>query len=129
MYDILNININNAILALPANDKLIKAVVEDNNKSKKSITNDNGEKLGIEKSGDDYVQSLIQLNHFIKTYYTFFNYSKLYENIKKSNDKKIADKFKQIALENKPLLADVDDKYVKNNLILDLFKQQSNKLK
>ncbi|TPR39114.1 hypothetical protein DY037_01465 [Apilactobacillus micheneri] len=131
MYTILNINIGGNILTFPANDKLIELAVgeTDKNGAEQSIANDGGEVLSHGKSNKEYIDSLIQLNHFIKKYYTFFNYAKLYDNAKNNNGSLIADKFKKIALDNKPLLANVDDKYIKNDLILDLFKQQSDKLK
>ncbi|TPR17625.1 hypothetical protein DY138_06890 [Apilactobacillus timberlakei] len=131
MYTILNINIDDSVLEFPANDELIRLAVGQNNKTntKKSISNDNGQTLSYGKDNNEYVDSLIQLNHFIKKYYMFFNYAKLYDNAKQNNEGTLTDKFKKIALQNKPRLADVNESYIKNDLILDLFKQQSEKLK
>lgn len=130
MYTILNININDSVLEFPANDELIRLAVSQSSKdNKQSISNDNGQTLSYGKNTDEYINSLIQMNHFIKRYYTFFNYAKLYDNAKQNNEESVTDKFKKIALANKPRLADVDDKYIKNDLILDLFKQQSAKVK
>ncbi|TPR26455.1 hypothetical protein DY120_01810 [Apilactobacillus micheneri] len=132
MYTILNINIDDSVLEFPANDELIRLAVgqSNNNKdNKQSISNDNGQTLSYGKDTAEYIDSLIQLNHFIKRYYTFFNYAKLYDNAKQNNEESVTDKFKNIALANKPRLADVGDKYIKNDLILDLFKQQSAKVK
>ncbi|TPR37686.1 hypothetical protein [Apilactobacillus micheneri] len=131
MYTILNINIDDSVLEFPANDELIRLAVgqSNNNKdNKQSISNDNGQTLSYGKDTAEYIDSLIQLNHFIKTYYPFFNYAKLYDNAKQNNEETVIDKFKTIALANKPRLADVDDKYIKNDLILDLFKQQAAKV-
>ncbi|TPR22219.1 hypothetical protein DY102_06590 [Apilactobacillus timberlakei] len=131
MYTILNINIDDSVLEFPANDELIRLAVGQNNKTntKKSISNDNGQTLSYGKDNNEYVDSLIQLNHFIKKYYMFFNYAKLYDNAKQNNEGTLTDKFKKIALQNKPRLAEVNESYIKNDLILDLFKQQSEKLK
>ncbi|TPR12350.1 hypothetical protein [Apilactobacillus timberlakei] len=131
MYTILNINIDDSVLEFPANDELIRLEVGQNNKTnnKQSISNDNGQTLSYGKDNNEYVDSLIQLNHFIKKYYMFFNYAKLYDNAKQNNEGTLTDKFKKIALQNKPRLADVNESYIKNDLILDLFKQQSEKLK
>ncbi|GAA6237253.1 hypothetical protein [Apilactobacillus micheneri] len=130
MYTILNINIDDRVLEFPANDELIKLAIGKSNKNnKQSISNDKGQTLSYGKDNAEYINSLIQLNHFIKRYYTFFNYAKLYDNAKQNNEESVTDKFKKIALANKPRLADVDDKYIKNDLILDLFKQQSAKVK
>lgn len=131
MYTILNINIDDSVLEFPANDELIRLAVGQNNKTnnKQSISNDNGQTLSYGKDNNEYVDSLIQLNHFIKKYYMFFNYAKLYDNAKQNNEGTLTDKFKKIALQNKPRLADVNESYIKNDLILDLFKQQSEKLK
>ncbi|WP_105956960.1 hypothetical protein [Apilactobacillus quenuiae] len=127
MYTILNINIDQDVLEFPANDEVIKLTVSNHDNKNQSIKKDDGETLIDAEDNNDYVNSLIQLNHFIKEYYTFFNYAKLYDNAKQNGES--TDNFKKIALENKPLLADVDDAYIKNDLILDLFKQQSDKLK
>ncbi|TPR19359.1 hypothetical protein [Apilactobacillus timberlakei] len=131
MYTILNINIDDSVLEFPANDELIRLEVGQNNKTnnKQSISNDNGQTLSYGKDNNEYVDSLIQLNHFIKKYYMFFNYAKLYDNAKQNGEGTLTDKFKKIALQNKPRLADVNESYIKNDLILDLFKQQSEKLK
>ncbi|UQS84654.1 hypothetical protein MOO46_05235 [Apilactobacillus apisilvae] len=130
MYNILDININGNMLALPADDRLIKMAIQGkDNENYKNISNDNGDTLSADKSTDEYINAFIELNHFIKTYHKFFIYSKLFEDAKNSNDTESAAKFKKIAIDNKPALAKVNDKYVKNDLVLDLFKQQSDKLK